>query len=325
MNPVLNILKALLGFWKFKLWSKLHIREKATQHYVYLNLDQEELLDRYLLNFLQQLNSGHPTIIVIPFRINFIRRFFEGRNWRHYQTLLIQSEKLHFAFLTAQRQWKNVSWDYFDSNLKTSRQMRIPIGPHPIHFENFKNVRPEQHRSGVFFAGAHSESYAQFFSEETWQMPNRMASIQFLNQNGFGDVISVRMPHEEYCERLKSHRFFLALPGMHMPLCHNVFEALFSGCIPIIHLQYLQLLPKTMQEELKPYSWDTHNELLQLLSRLTNENQSLVQEEKTRMACATFANSYFRNPNLHDLVAKAETIIICGEEHSVRSHESAMR
>ena len=322
MNSVLNILKVLFGFWRFEIPTKLHIYEKAPNRYVYLNVTNKELLDRYLLNLLQQLNTSKKTIIVLPLKSEFLRRFFEGRNWRPYQTALIESGNLHFALRPTKWNWTNVSWDYFNQNTNANSGLRIPIGPHPIHFENFREVAQGQPRIGIFFAGAQAEEYSRCFSKEIWNMPNRMETIEFLQKNDRENIISGRIEHDQYRERMKSSRFFLALPGMHMPLCHNVFEAIFSGCIPVIHVLYLKLLPKELQEPLKPFAWYTHDELLSLLFNLENQKFDISHEERAEIALQDFTNSYYQNPNLFEAVARSEQILLCGEEHSVRLHKS---
>lgn len=315
-------LKAILCFLKFKVWTKLHLTESDNFRYLYLNITQEELLDRYLLNFLQQLNSRKATIIVLPLRVTFLQRFFEGRNWRPYQTALIESGQLHFALDTVKWPWKNVSLNYFESTSDSAENLRIPIGPHPIHFDNFRETSLNQFRTGIFFAGAQTEDYSLCFSREIWKMPNRIETIQFLQKNGHGHIISSRINHDQYCERMKSSRFFLALPGMHMPLCHNVFEAIFSGCIPVIHLLYLQLLPKELKDPLMPFSWESHDELLELLAHIELETIDIAHEKRAQKAMQAFANSYYQNPSLFEDVAKSKKILLCGEEHSVRLHKS---
>ncbi len=45
-----------------------------------------------------------------------------------------------------------------------------------------------------------------------------------------------KIPQSRWLEALAKADFFLACPGVGMPLCHNVIEALAAGCIPI--LQY---------------------------------------------------------------------------------------
>jgi len=50
-----------------------------------------------------------------------------------------------------------------------------------------------------------------------------------------------RIPHERWIESMDRAEFFLACPGVEMPLCHNVIEALARGAVPILeHPEYFQ-------------------------------------------------------------------------------------
>lgn len=55
-----------------------------------------------------------------------------------------------------------------------------------------------------------------------------------------------KIPQERWLEALAKADFFLACPGVGMPLCHNVVEALAAGCIPI--LQYAAYLPPPLED-----------------------------------------------------------------------------
>ena len=55
-----------------------------------------------------------------------------------------------------------------------------------------------------------------------------------------------KIPQERWLEALSKADFFLACPGVGMPLCHNLIEALAAGCIPI--LQYADYLPPPLED-----------------------------------------------------------------------------
>lgn len=55
-----------------------------------------------------------------------------------------------------------------------------------------------------------------------------------------------KIPQERWLEALGKADFFLACPGVDMPLCHNLIEALAAGCIPI--LQYSNYLPPPLTD-----------------------------------------------------------------------------
>lgn len=54
-----------------------------------------------------------------------------------------------------------------------------------------------------------------------------------------------KIPPERWLEALSKADFFLACPGVGMPLCHNLIEALAAGCIPL--LQYAAYLPPPLE------------------------------------------------------------------------------
>jgi glycosyltransferase involved in cell wall biosynthesis len=55
-----------------------------------------------------------------------------------------------------------------------------------------------------------------------------------------------KIPPERWLEALGKADFFLACPGVGMPLCHNLIEALAAGSIPI--LQYATYLPHPLED-----------------------------------------------------------------------------
>lgn len=63
----------------------------------------------------------------------------------------------------------------------------------------------------------------------------------------FCETQHCRIPQDRWLEALTKADFFLACPGVGMPLCHNVIEALAAGCIPI--LQYGAYLTPPLQDQ----------------------------------------------------------------------------
>jgi len=54
------------------------------------------------------------------------------------------------------------------------------------------------------------------------------------------------IPGERWLDALAKADFFLACPGVGMPLCHNLIEALAAGTVPI--LQYAAYLPQPLED-----------------------------------------------------------------------------
>ncbi len=55
-----------------------------------------------------------------------------------------------------------------------------------------------------------------------------------------------KIPQERWLDALAKADFFLACPGVGMPLCHNLIEAIAAGAIPI--LQYASYLPQPLED-----------------------------------------------------------------------------
>jgi len=55
-----------------------------------------------------------------------------------------------------------------------------------------------------------------------------------------------KIPGDRWLDALAKADFFLACPGVGMPLCHNLIEALAAGAVPI--LQYAAFLPQPLED-----------------------------------------------------------------------------
>jgi len=64
------------------------------------------------------------------------------------------------------------------------------------------------------------------------------------------DTADYEIPMEQFRPVLARFDFFLALPGVHMPLCHNLVEAMSVGAIPFIQESYAaHVLPALVDGE----------------------------------------------------------------------------
>jgi hypothetical protein len=70
----------------------------------------------------------------------------------------------------------------------------------------------------------------------------------------FCETQRCKIPPERWLEALSKADFFLACPGVGMPLCHNVIEAMTAGCIPI--LQYSAYLSPPLQHGVNCLAFD---------------------------------------------------------------------
>lgn len=80
--------------------------------------------------------------------------------------------------------------------------------------------------------------------------------------------------------------FFLALPGIIIPQCHNIIEAISSGCIPVLHSCYAKVLVPNLEHGVNALVYNNLDELNDLiLSGFSlNENEVL----KLRLNCINY-------------------------------------
>lgn len=85
-----------------------------------------------------------------------------------------------------------------------------------------------------------------------------------------------RIPQERWLEALSKADFFLACPGVGMPLCHNLIEALAAGCIPI--LQYADYLPPPLTDRMNCLAFRDAAELRETIGAANTMHPGKVLE-----------------------------------------------
>ena len=84
-----------------------------------------------------------------------------------------------------------------------------------------------------------------------------------------------KIPQERWLEALAKADFFLACPGVGMPLCHNVIESLAAGAIPI--LQYSAYLPPPLEDGVNCLAFSNAAGLREVIERALAMNQQEIQ------------------------------------------------
>jgi glycosyltransferase involved in cell wall biosynthesis len=74
-----------------------------------------------------------------------------------------------------------------------------------------------------------------------------------------------KIPQERWIEALGKADFFLACPGVGMPLCHNLIESLAAGTIPI--LQYANYLPEPLEDGVNCLAFSDAADLRKVITR----------------------------------------------------------
>lgn len=117
------------------------------------------------------------------------------------------------------------------------------------------NTEPGKYDQDVIREIYHMLSRREMLAEAIATIPSEMIhrptnSTEWLVSPGFHPFVlcetqHCKIPQERWLEALTKADFFLACPGVGMPLCHNLIEALAAGAIPI--LQYADYLPPPLR------------------------------------------------------------------------------
>lgn len=110
------------------------------------------------------------------------------------------------------------------------------------------------------------------------------------------------IPHDRWIDALAKSDFFLACPGVGMPLCHNLIEALAGGAIPI--LQYAAYLPTALESGKNCLSFQDATSLAAVIKSALAMDQDQIQELRANvrayylefLAPGRFAERLFEGP-----------------------------
>jgi len=82
---------------------------------------------------------------------------------------------------------------------------------------------------------------------------------------GFGHSHIPSSHPRNYLRFLSECDFFIALPGVNIPFCHNLIESMMCGCIPII--QYGKFMPVPLKNDVNCLAYDSIPSLLSIIKR----------------------------------------------------------
>ncbi len=250
-----------------------------------------------------------------------------------------------------------ISVDYFTGLLHGTQkscdlveEYYIPMAMHPaMYSDDLWNLEIDtfsERNNSVFFAGSFDEGSRNFFSgykqlskdgifevldrieicklliEENAFFPQSYeALIRSVNQKEkqiiIVDTEKFSIPIRDLRKLLARYIFFLACPGVIMPLSHNIVEAMSVGTIPIVEKVYAELFIPPLQHGKNAVVFDGRESLLKQI-----ESAFLMDaEEVSRMISNVLA--YYENylsPYKvveHIVRNKPRRMYLLGEHHSV--------
>mgnify|MGYP006087305173 CR=1 FL=1 len=191
------------------------------------------------------------------------------------EKLLVFGKKNRRYSIVVELNDNNLSPDYFTSIMQSdgNNAFHIPMSMHPLFYHKGywnENIHPEKKRKkSIFMAGNFDKNAYEQFVDTPFNIESRTEVYDYLHKNkiltqvqSLQDLrILLDNENDNMCIILNSFRinmnelrkiishfhFYLALPGVVMPLSHNLIEALSVDAIPIIHKNYADLMVPSLK------------------------------------------------------------------------------
>ncbi|RYY87073.1 MAG: hypothetical protein EOO15_12885 [Chitinophagaceae bacterium] len=245
------------------VWIDLHGNSYVRYLYILVKYFEAEGYRVYLnenLPFLLSLGDDYSRFIVEECSVRFSSKVPDG-------ALVFSDRPNRSAHAT-------ISNDYFlQWPAEGEGHYHIPIGMHPFMYKyGYWNAPYDdsQRKRSVFFAGNFDATdYKIFSSTGNFRMLDRLAiseqvcalkqcrfpQSEVVLRSGFSDgVIDIvdkknfSIDQRDLRGIIAQYSFFIACPGVFMPLSHNIYEAMSVGTIPIIHEEYAALFAPALQD-----------------------------------------------------------------------------
>jgi len=149
-------------------------------------------------------------------------------------------------------------------------------------------------------------------------LPKNIDNVDLLSKLIIIDREKSNVEPEDLYKILSDVNFFLCFPGVVMPLCHNVVEAMGFGCIPI--LQYPDLFHPPLINGVNCLSFSDEQTLLSAISKARNLREPEI--EIVRKNVIEYYNSYLDPKamvkNLVEARGVHKNVFIIAESNSVK-------
>ena len=294
---MITLLKDAAEFIKLKLSPAPVLGEKV----LLVDFKNPNLYHRffYLLLKFYQL-SGYQIIYPMSFA-----KFRNLRNGDPYLAFLLKEDNLlsikdrepnsNFVRITDEQFSADYFLNYFFEDNVEKNAFHIPMSFHPLMYHKNlwnKNLRIQKNRINSIFCYGNFDDKAYLEIERTgFKVINRRKLYEFFqqqsefylikNQENLTDILSEKpigkyifaekyvypLPMEEVQTTLSEFRFFLCCPGVVMPLCHNVIEAMSVGTIPIIEREYAQVMYPQLQKGKNAIIFENIDDLKDILDK----------------------------------------------------------
>lgn len=192
---------------------------------------------------------------------------------------------------------------YFNRNNEISSVFHIPMSFHPLMYhtaiwDNSVNTDRERLNSIFCYGNFDEKAYSEIKRTDFRVVPRTEILSFFKQKKQFAPIKSkdriiaadsdlnekfvfaikedFQVEMKDIRELLSYFNFYLCCPGVVMPLCHNVVEAMSVGTIPLIEKEYAQVMYPNLQNGVNAVIFDDLNHLNQILE---DEIFNLSEEE----------------------------------------------
>ena len=320
-------------FWALRNSKKIKSRNKV----IYIDVT-EVAWNRYLYSFLKFFDLQGYTVF-LPRNKQLINHLCKKQGEYRFSSWILQDNFVKFGCPsnngnTIYIEKTQLSNDYFLSFVNNNfddLEYHIPMSEFPLVYHRLnwrlEILAREKRKRSFFMAGnMDKDLYDRIGSAGKFKIPSRVKTSEFLKNKEYykklnslkflKNFIEAKIDNkvllvdtskefsielEELKIILTKFDFFLALPGIIIPQCHNLIEAMSAGCIPVLHSCYAKLLVPNLEHGVNALIYNDLDELnvLILSGFLLSEKEVL----KLRLNCI---NYYKINLTPMQVVSKIE-------------------
>lgn len=199
-----------------------------------------------------------------------------------------------------------------------AQAMKFPFGFHPNTYKSFDIITKERLEEVLFtdvdndqngyrivFAGSTNSKDYNEIKMKFPELVDRNSVFATINNkfkehitNDYRDLkqkpilisdslVGVRINEVELFKIMKNSSFFIAPPGFEMPFCHNLYEAMSCGTIPII--QYGNYLFPHLEDQVNCLRFDNLSQLQDCIERALTMEASEISRMKSNVL------NYYKN------------------------------
>lgn len=257
----------------------------SRQKVIVVNISDTRIYKRYYYTFIKFLTlAGYtvyfPNVDFKHYRFNIYKKKTNLYRFTFDEKFIVYNIPPKKAEVVLTITDNMLSSDYFSpmflkSNKSSNNIFYVPMAMHPILYKNniWNKTLDERtpKKKSIFMVGTLEDLAYSRIESTPFQIESRTEIHNYLKQkklltkinslNELEDFIS--SSQDERCivldgtktpisiEKLRitlnSFCFYLALPGVFMPLSHNIIEALSTGAIPILHKNYANIMKPELQ------------------------------------------------------------------------------